>query len=176
MPICPHLASRPPRPCQLPQLINHSHQEYRVKEGRDGKKNPHNLDNFFCTSFEVSCTFNLWFSAGLNSFTFNGYGQRLAPYGMCTQAGIQRHLSSAHLMDSWPRRKESPCWPVPYSCSMLPRSSCCVGCLQDHHTCPLLPSSTLSHTLRHTQQREHVCTHIDTQRHMCEHTCNSYDL
>lgn len=31
-----------------------------------------NLDNFFCTSFEVSCTLNLWARCWACSLTFNG--------------------------------------------------------------------------------------------------------
>lgn len=42
-------------------------------------KNSLNLDDFFCTSFEVSCTANLWAVCWAGSLWFNGHGQPLAP-------------------------------------------------------------------------------------------------
>lgn len=55
-----------------------------------GWKNSLNLDNFFGTSFEVSCTSNVRAPRWAGSPVLCGHGQPLAPAGVTAQAGTPR--------------------------------------------------------------------------------------
>lgn len=66
-PFCPFAPTWPlsPRaPASFPSSSITPIRNAELRNEEMEKKNPLTLDNFFCTSFEVSCTFNLWLSAG----------------------------------------------------------------------------------------------------------------